>query len=176
MTRQSSNMSSDGGAPTGFWESQPPDPEKSSGPPDMTKINAHLKVQRPDVPEVDIPIEKAEFFIGRDPNMVDLVLDDELVSRKHARIKFGGRGYVQLLDLDSKNGIEFQGRTVRKLNLVDGDAFAIGKAQFVFHAKLERYRAVPSSESPVIEANAPMEDDMSLLAEDIPEPIGSKDD
>lgn len=167
-------MSSDRGAPTRLWEAPAPDSDEASHGPDMRKIKAHLKVQRPQVPEVDIPIEKSEFLIGRDPLVVDLVLDDELVSRKHAQIKFNARGYVQLLDLDSQNGIEFQGRTVRKLNLVDGDHFSIGKANFVFHATLARFSdAPPPTEE---KAAAPMENDLSLLAEDIPEPGKSSKD
>jgi hypothetical protein len=88
-----------------------------------------------------------------------------------------------LLDLNSKNGIDFEGRTVRKLNLVDGDKFGIGKAQFEFHADLQRFRLMSSASAKAAEgaeaaqAQTPMENDLSLLAEDIPEPkISSTED
>ena len=166
-------MSSDRGAPTGLWETKPGHLDDKAAEVDITQAKAVLKVSRPDLPPVEIPLEKSEFSIGRDAHRVDLVLDDELVSREHAKLKFNRYGYVQLLDLGSKNGITFQGRTVRKLNLVDGDQFEIGKAQFEFRADLQRFRDMsppPAEDAP---AQTPMEDDLSLLAEDIPDPMAA---
>jgi pSer/pThr/pTyr-binding forkhead associated (FHA) protein len=164
-------MSSDRGAPTGLWETKPGHLDDEAAKVDVAKAKALLKVSRPNLPPVEIPLEKPEFTIGRDAHRVDLVLDDELVSREHAKIRFNRYGYVQLLDLGSKNGITFHGRTVRKLNLVNGDQFEIGKAQFEFHADLQRFRDISPPAPTDIPAQTPMEDDLSLLAEDIPEPV-----
>ena len=116
---------------------------------DLLRSEAKLIVRRPDVPEVEIPIEKNEFLIGRLAAEVDLVLDDDLVSRKHAVLTVDDRGYFQLRDLESKNGITYQGRMVRRLNLLDGDVFHIGKTEMTFRAKIQRYAApAPPKEAP----------------------------
>ena len=88
-------------------------------------LKPRLKVRRPGVPEVEIPIDKREFIIGRLASQVDLVLDDELVSRRHASLTANERGYFRLEDLGSQNGIKFEGRPVRRLNLLDGDEILV---------------------------------------------------
>ena len=72
--------------------------------------------------------------VGRDPD-VEVTLDDESVSRRHAAIIKSGDGYF-LRDLGSKNGTYFRG-VLRgaEQRLSDGDQFRIGKSDFVF-----RYR------------------------------------
>jgi pSer/pThr/pTyr-binding forkhead associated (FHA) protein len=131
-----------GGAPTGKWETVP-DHLQSDEDAEMRQAEVRLIVRRPGVPEVEIPVEKTVFVIGRLPSEVDLVLDDELVSRRHAQLTAAGRGYFKLEDLGSQNGICFQGRPVRRLNLVDGDSFEIGRTEIVFHAKMSRWSAPP---------------------------------
>ncbi len=75
--------------------------------------------------------------VGRDPD-VEVTLDDESVSRRHAAIIKSGDGYF-LRDLGSKNGTYFRG-VLRGAEqpLSDGDQFRIGKSDFVF-----RYRRLP---------------------------------
>ncbi len=162
---------SDAGAPTGKWPTLPPHlTEPTSAAPIES---ARLVVRRPGVPEVEIPIEKDELVIGRKAADVDLALDDELVSRRHASLTMDARGYFKLQDLGSKNGISFAGRTVRRLNLIDGDEFSIGKTDFVFHAAMKRFAGVapvpkepaPRSESVFGEVDVPTpKGDASLLA------------
>ena len=128
----------DHGAPTSKWRALPGhlDQERDF---DLRTSGAQLVVRRPDVPDVTITVEKTELVIGRDVDDVDLTLDDELVSRRHARLMVDERGYFTLEDLGSTNGIEYAGRPVRRLNLVDGDEFIIGKAHFRFVATMERF-------------------------------------
>lgn len=132
-----------GGAPTGKWESFPAH-LAAEGPADLRKAQVKLKVRRPGVPAVEISIDKTEFVIGRQPSEVDLVLDDDLVSRRHARLTMDGRGYFKLEDLGSQNGIRYEGRSVRRLNLIDGDTFFIGKTELVFSAVMSRLAAQAS--------------------------------
>ncbi len=133
---------SDAGAPTGKWPTLPP---HLTEPTSAAPIDgARLVVRRPGVPEVEIPIEKDEMVIGRKAADVDLALDDELVSRRHAILTMDARGYFKLQDQGSKNGITFAGRTVRRLNLIDGDEFSIGKTEFVFHAAMKRFAGIPA--------------------------------
>jgi pSer/pThr/pTyr-binding forkhead associated (FHA) protein len=132
-----------GGAPTGKWETLPAHLHQSAKAADILRMEAKLLVRRPGMSEVEIPVDKSEIVIGRLPNEVDLVLDDELVSRKHARLTVNQQGYVRLEDLGSQNGINFKGRLVRRLNLMDGDVFGIGKVEITFRAKLDRFSAEP---------------------------------
>ena len=131
-------VSNDRGAPTSHW------PHLSAkfqakGP---AVSDLRLTVCRPDVPDVEIELKADEFIIGRSTVGVDLTLDDDLVSRRHARLTVNDKGYVQLEDLGSKNGILYSDRTVRRLNLVDGDEFFIGKTKFVFRAVMKRFQKV----------------------------------
>ena len=140
-----------GSAPTGKWETIPPHLGEE-GEVDPARMNARLHVRRPGVPEVEIPVDKSEFLIGRLAAEVDLVLDDDLVSRKHAQLTMDSRGYFRLQDLGSRNGIKFKGRTTRRLNLIDGDEFSIGRADFTFRAEMTRFdeesaEAEPRSDS-----------------------------
>ena len=135
-----------GGAPTGMWETVPEHLEDESPKLDLERLKPRLKVRRPGVPEVEIPIDKREFVIGRLASQVDLVLEDDLVSRRHACLTANERGYFRLEDLGSQNGIKFKGRPVRRLNLLDGDEFSIGKAEFTFHANIKRIPTAPPRE------------------------------
>lgn len=134
----------DAGAPTKVWEALPPElaPKDSVG--DLRAAGARLLVRRPGVPEVEIQLDRSEFVIGRQASDVDLVLEDDWVSRRHARLFVDERGYFRLEDLGSQNGIEFTGRPVRRLNLVDGDVFGIGRTRFTFHADMSRRSAPPA--------------------------------
>jgi pSer/pThr/pTyr-binding forkhead associated (FHA) protein len=51
--------------------------------------------------------ESCEYVLGRDPGC-DLVIDDDRVSRRHARLRFDGQGW-ELSDLGSKNGTLVEG-------------------------------------------------------------------
>ncbi len=133
-----STVSNDRGAPTSHWPHLSAQFD-SQGP---TITNLRLIVSRPEAPDVEIDLQADEFVIGRATQGVDLTLDDDLVSRRHARITVSDDGYVKLEDLDSKNGIDFSDRTVRRLNLVDGDEFFIGKTKFVFRAEMKRFKKV----------------------------------
>ena len=149
----------DRGAPTGKWPAQLDHLEDDSAF-DLRSSSAQLVVRRPDVPEVTIPLNKSEFVIGREMQDVDLTLDDELVSRRHARLTVSARGYFTLEDLGSTNGIEYAGRPVRRLNLIDGDEFIIGKTRFLFSAVIKRLSA-ETEKKPTMAAD-PLFDDIEV--------------
>ena len=132
-------MSDDRGAPTSHWPHLSAQFQSTKGP---IIANLRLIVSRPDVPDVEIELKADEFVIGRATQGVDLTLDDDLVSRRHAKLTVNEKGYVKLEDLGSKNGILYSDRTVRRLNLVDGDEFHIGKTKFVFRAEMKRFKKV----------------------------------
>lgn len=65
--------------------------------------------------------------IGRSPD-VDLVLDDDTVSRRHAVLR-GDRDGLELEDLGSSNGTSINGNSmVGTLSLLDGDLVSFGSA------------------------------------------------
>ncbi len=73
-------------------------------------------------------------IVGRDLD-VDVTLDEESVSRRHAAIiESGGRYYLR--DLQSKNGTYLHGvlQGVEQV-LADGDCFRIGNCDFVFRLR-----------------------------------------
>lgn len=91
---------------------------------------AELLVKRPRQPEVRVPLDRTETFVGRDPKC-DIVLTDDTASRRHARIGRNAGGYFEIIDLSSKNGILVENERVSRMTLMDGDAFTIGDTQFV---------------------------------------------
>jgi len=68
--------------------------------------------------------------IGRSKDC-DIQISDPNVSRRHAEIRREGDSFV-LVDLDSTNGIEVDGRRVKRLELEDGSRFTIGSTEAVF--------------------------------------------
>ena len=98
----------------------------------------------PGAPAPPPPVEEAALTFGgarhvlTSPNTVlgrskdcDVPVPDPNVSRRHAELRHEGSSYV-LVDLDSTNGIEVDGRRVNQLSLVDGSRFTIGSTEIVF--------------------------------------------
>lgn len=132
------------GAPTGMYQAMPKHlKDEANEGFDLSRSEAKLIVKREGLPDVTLPIERPEFLIGRALEGVDLTLDDDLVSRQHAKLTVNERGYFKLEDLGSTNGMQYEGRRVKRLNLVDGDVFEIGAATLEFHANMRRFVATP---------------------------------
>lgn len=145
-----------GGARTNQWPKLPP---HLSTEIEFVDTNPRLLVRRPELPEVEIVIEKERFVIGRETPRVDLALDDDLVSKRHAELSFHRSGHFILDDLGSTNGIVFQGQTVRRINLVDGDVFHIGDTEIQFRVELP---APPEPEPTAGEAATDWLDDLKV--------------
>jgi hypothetical protein len=65
----------------------------------------------------------------------DVRVDDPNVSRRHAEIRQEGATYW-LVDLDSTNGTEVNGRRVSRAKLADGDTIVLGGTEIVFGRRL----------------------------------------
>jgi hypothetical protein len=74
-----------------------------------------------------------ECVVGRAPD-VDFVLDDHLVSRRHARVFREGDGYV-VEDLSSRNGTFVNGKKVARARLDDGTTIKVGNTEMGFRQK-----------------------------------------
>ena len=80
-------------------------------------------------------IDKPEHLLGRSPE-VAIQIDDDGVSRKHAKIQVGADGSHYLVDLGSTNGTFLNGVRLSMSPLQDGDKIQIG-ANTVFKYSLQ---------------------------------------
>jgi hypothetical protein len=74
--------------------------------------------------------ERGRLAIGRSRDC-DIRLTDPNVSRRHAEVLEEGTSYF-VVDLDSTNGTELNGRRVRRAKLEDGDTIVVGSTELVF--------------------------------------------
>jgi predicted component of type VI protein secretion system len=109
-----------------------------------------------------------------------IVLDDDKVSRKHARL-IVQVGVVEVEDLGSRNGVHINGTRVLRRVLRDGDVLLIGRTEIRFVGAVAAEASAPDlagvdlladeDEAPVIEPSAraqePVED-LELEFEDEP--------
>ena len=75
-----------------------------------------------------------EIYVGRRSD-IDLVLMEDMVSRKHARIRIE-QGEIQIKDLGSTNGTfvnEAEVTPKARVGLKDGDAISMGDVEATFH-------------------------------------------
>ncbi|HYO68234.1 MAG TPA: DUF4388 domain-containing protein [Archangium sp.] len=74
--------------------------------------------------EFPLKAEK-QIVIGRSSEL-DMVLVEDMVSRKHARIVVNGIGQISIEDLGSTNGTFVNGEKVKQATLKEGDRILIG--------------------------------------------------
>jgi pSer/pThr/pTyr-binding forkhead associated (FHA) protein len=75
-------------------------------------------------------VDKRRVLIGRSREC-DVQLSDSNVSRRHAELRQEGATYW-IVDLDSTNGIEVNGRRLRRAKLEDGDRVTLGSTELTF--------------------------------------------
>jgi hypothetical protein len=75
-------------------------------------------------------LDKRRVLIGRSREC-DVQLEDANVSRRHAELRQEGASYW-LVDLDSTNGVEVNGRRLKRAKLEDGDRVTMGATDLVF--------------------------------------------
>jgi len=78
-------------------------------------------------------IRKRRTVIGRSKDC-DLQLADPNISRRHAELRQEGTAYW-IVDLDSTNGIELNGRRVKRAKLDPGDTITLGSSDLVFERR-----------------------------------------
>ncbi|HSC90029.1 MAG TPA: DUF3662 and FHA domain-containing protein [Gaiellaceae bacterium] len=77
-----------------------------------------------------LELDKRRVLIGRSREC-DVQLADPNVSRRHAELRQEGASYW-IVDLDSTNGIEVNGRKLKRSKLEDGDKVTMGSTELVF--------------------------------------------
>ncbi|MBA3365403.1 MAG: DUF3662 domain-containing protein [Actinobacteria bacterium] len=75
-------------------------------------------------------IAKRRIVIGRSKDC-DVQVADPNISRRHAELRQEGATYW-LVDLDSTNGMEVNGRRVKRAKLESGDTIVLGSSELVF--------------------------------------------
>ncbi|GAB3618683.1 FtsK/SpoIIIE domain-containing protein [Okibacterium endophyticum] len=77
----------------------------------------------------EFPLPIGHFLIGRDERN-DVTLADPLVSKRHARVEVAGT-FVEIVDLNSANGILVDGGLVQRLRVIPGQKFTLGDSELV---------------------------------------------
>jgi hypothetical protein len=80
-------------------------------------------------------VEKRRVVLGRSRDC-DIQIEDANVSRRHAELRQEGATYW-IVDLDSTNGIEVNGRRVKRAKLEPGDSFTVGETEVTFSTERE---------------------------------------
>ena len=75
-------------------------------------------------------VDKRRVVLGRSREC-DIQVEDANVSRRHAELRQEGATYW-IVDLDSTNGIEVNGRQVKRAKLEWGDTFTVGATEVTF--------------------------------------------
>ncbi len=98
----------------------------------------------------EISLDPGDNLIGRDPDAV-VWIDDDSVSRRHARISIGEKG-ATIEDLGSKNGTWIGGVQIRgAVRLADRDVVTVGPARL----RLRVLRRAGSTRSTIGERRSP---------------------
>jgi pSer/pThr/pTyr-binding forkhead associated (FHA) protein len=75
-------------------------------------------------------VDKPRLLLGRSREC-EIQLADPNVSRRHAELRQEGATYW-IVDLDSTNGIEVNGKRVKRAKLADGDTITLGSTDIRF--------------------------------------------
>lgn len=125
------------GAPDGVTVSLTPRPQNPA-------IQVASRAGHPDASD-----DAAAMVIGRSP-VCDVIVDDLLVSREHARIERLDDGTWLITDLDSANGTYVAGARQVQVNLNQGTRVSVGSSSFIFDD--ERLRLATDRDTAVLEA------------------------
>jgi hypothetical protein len=79
-------------------------------------------------------VDRRRLLIGRSKEC-DVQIEDPNVSRRHAELRQEGAAYW-IVDLDSTNGIEVNGRRVKRSKLEDGDRILLGETELTFRREV----------------------------------------
>ncbi|PCC74004.1 FHA domain-containing protein [Nannocystis exedens] len=81
-----------------------------------------------------IALDRAVTVLGRAPGC-DIVIHDDLLSRRTRSISFDGDGHCIVTDLDSVCGVVVNGRKLARVGLHAGDRVYVGSTVFVVESR-----------------------------------------
>lgn len=73
-----------------------------------------------------VTVDRQQIVIGRDPTQCNVVVDSEVVSRRHVAVEIDERQNLTIDDLGSTSGTFVNGEAVKRRALRDGDVIALG--------------------------------------------------
>jgi FhaA, N-terminal domain/FHA domain len=80
-------------------------------------------------------VDKRRVVLGRSREC-DIQIEDANISRRHAELRQEGTSFW-IVDLDSTNGLEVNGRKVKRAKLDPGDHFTVGSTEVTFSTERE---------------------------------------
>ena len=80
-------------------------------------------------------VDKRRVVLGRSREC-DIQVEDANVSRRHAELRQEGTSFW-IVDLDSTNGLEVNGKRVKRAKLEPGDSFTVGSTEVTFSTERE---------------------------------------
>lgn len=105
--------------------------------------------------------ESALWTLGRDPDLCDVLLEDPMVSRKHATITLTPEGFI-FENLSSVNPATQNGKLIAEpVHLNEGDILQVGSTFF-------RFTEIAPAEEPVLEAEEEKAEEVVLPSAEAP--------
>ncbi|MET9603570.1 FHA domain-containing protein [Streptomyces sp. NPDC006512] len=112
--------------------------------------------------------------IGRDPGS-DLVLDDLVVSRRHAELRALADGTYEITDLGSHNGTYLNGTRVERAPVTEGDIVGIGHSAFCLVGdRLQEYVDTGEVSLDVQDLAVTVDHGRKTLLDHVSFPVGAK--
>jgi pSer/pThr/pTyr-binding forkhead associated (FHA) protein len=98
-----------------------------------------------------VPLQPGSaIVIGRQPG-ADVLIGDDLVSRRHARVMFDGSAVV-VEDLESTNGTFVNGARVLRAQIAEGDRVLIGESVFTLVVRQRSHAISATAVRPLVDA------------------------
>ncbi len=131
-----------------------------------TFANYYLQLLGEYAPFDRYKLEDHETFLGRDPEKCQIVLEDPEVSKVHAVIKKSKINCI-LEDLNSANGIIYNGERINKAELKNGDEFLVGDTSFTVEItsdilEVESDRLMPVEKDQEVEIEEVVEEEVDF--------------
>lgn len=117
---------------TMIYKPRAPDPSESAEP-EEAGVEREVAVLSWD--DKRLRVDKRHVVLGRSREC-DIQVEDANVSRRHAELRQEGATYW-LVDLDSTNGLEVNGKRVKRAKLEPGDTFTVGSTEITFSTERE---------------------------------------
>ena len=112
---------------TMIYKAKAPQPTEAASPADLGLAQESFSLT---MNGRSYAIEGAKAVLGRSKDC-DVQVEDANVSRRHAELRREGSTWW-LVDLDSTNGTELNGKRMQRAKLSDGDTITLGDANLVF--------------------------------------------
>jgi hypothetical protein len=112
---------------TMIYKPKAPPPTQAVAPADLGLEQEHVTLT---VDGTEHEVKQRRVVLGRSKDC-DIQLSDTNVSRRHAELRQEGASYW-MVDLGSTNGMEVNGKRVKRAKLRDGDTVTLGSTDVVF--------------------------------------------